>query len=473
MYLMFSTSTLIGIMRSFLRPLTRANAWRWKSDKVVEKEASDVSEAQRDDSLREEGDMFSREEVRDMIRRTWEEKLQMGEEEVAKVQENTDPIFQEYPLTGYVPTSLGPMPVPFQFTWSSALVFGGWAEADVVAEMMQGQDLHPVVCENGMVPVSLWVWQHSDTTTTVGKHSNSMQMYFYVSREKLDKAPSADPLIHHALESSQYPTVRCLPHAMWEESEQALAYNREILGFPSLPALGYIENHTIHMKDLYNEFRRIRGFSFVDTLTGHTIMKAEAHYWNGGLRSPTTYAKLAKLLGPKEMLLRKARRYHTVPLISPKTSYIPHHADTELVYQSQLEQMRMWGKGKPWLFDDRLLIGKTKWAALRFTPTWVNHIGGCQGVITPPYNHNGEVNKAMIGWESEEPTFPHLPLAKMSSSLRHGRVPDGSPINIKGVAHLPSPQELEHRRLLLSLQRRGEKVTRVDSLEGSNTKHLE
>eukprot|EP01063_Lacrimia_lanifica_P003369 TRINITY_DN11797_c0_g1_i1.p1 TRINITY_DN11797_c0_g1~~TRINITY_DN11797_c0_g1_i1.p1 ORF type:complete len:474 (+),score=172.30 TRINITY_DN11797_c0_g1_i1:43-1464(+) len=399
---------------------------------------------------------FTREEVREIIGRTWEEKIQMGEEEASKAQENDEPIFQEYPLTGYCATSLGPMPVPFQFKNSSGVCFGGFGDVDVVKDMIQGQDLHPVVCEDGSTPIAVWVWQHSSTSATLESHSNSMQMYFFVTREPLEEKVPAHPLIHHALWSdTQYPDVRCLPWGMWEESEQALAYNREILGFPSLPALGYVENHTVMMKDLYNEFRRIRGFSFVDTLTGHTIAKGEAHYWDGGLRSPSTYARLAQLLGPKEMALRQLRRYQTIPLVCPKTSFIPHHADSELLFQSNLEQLRMWNKSKPWDYDDRMLLGRTRWAGVRFTPRWVNHYGGCQGVILPPYNHNGETNPAMIGWEAEEPTFPHLPLAAMDRSLRHGRIPAGSPINVKGMAHLPDPDTLEAQRLLLSLQRRG------------------
>ena len=37
---------------------------------------------------------------------------------------------------------------------------------------------------------------------------------------------------------------------------------------------------------------------------------------------------------------------------------------------------------------------------------------------------------------TEEPTFPHLPLARVPKSLRHGRIPKGSPIDIKGMAHM-------------------------------------
>ncbi|KAJ9473503.1 hypothetical protein DIPPA_29535 [Diplonema papillatum] len=403
-----------------------------------------------------EGSVFTREEIRDMIRRTWEEKLHMGEEEVSKVQENSEPIFQENPLTGYVGTSVGPMPVPFQFKKSSALTIGGFADLSVVSEMLSGEDLHPVVCSDGTTPVAMWIWQHSDATTTVGSHSNSLQLYFFVTREPLPEPPPAHPLIHHALWSETlYPTVRCLPHAMWEESEQALAYNREILGFPSLPALGYVENHSLFMKDLYDEYRRIRGYSFVDTLTGHTIIKGENHYWDGGLQSPTAFFELYKLLGPREALLRQTRRYQRIPLVSPKSSFVAQHADSELLFTCNKEQLRFWGKSKPWLYEDRLLFGKTRWAAMRFTPKWVNHIGGCRGVITPPYNHNGDTNNLRIGWESEAPTFPHLPLAAMSDSARHGRVPAGSPLLIKGVAHLPRPEEVEHRHLQLALVRHG------------------
>eukprot|EP01060_Flectonema_neradi_P021829 TRINITY_DN2984_c0_g3_i1.p1 TRINITY_DN2984_c0_g3~~TRINITY_DN2984_c0_g3_i1.p1 ORF type:complete len:451 (+),score=68.83 TRINITY_DN2984_c0_g3_i1:235-1587(+) len=435
-------------MRRFLARKHHSLSKRCCSDKVSVQEEDDDN-------------VFTKDEIREMIKRTWEEKLQMGEEELAKVQQYEHiPIFKANPMTGYAATSLGPMPVPFQFHWSSAVIIGGFAEYDATKELIQGEDLHLVSVKSDddkppLTPVLLWVWQHSSTTTSVGQHSNSIQLYNFVSRTPVDPVPN-NPLIHHKLMGeTDYPEVRLLPHAMWEESEQALAYNREILGFPTLPTLGYCDNHTHSLKDMYNEYRRIRGFSFVDTLTGHTIMKGENPFWQGGLRSPTTYAKLAKLLGPKEMLLRQLRSYERVPLISPKSSYIPHHADSEILFTSNHQQLRLWGKGKPYNIDDRLLLGKTRWAGIRFTPKWVNHVGGAQGVITTPINHNGEVNNLKLGWESEVPTFPHLPLGKMSPSLRHGRIPDGSPIEVKGMAHLPAPDVLEARRLILSLKRRG------------------
>ena len=436
-------------MRSLLRSQRLSLSKRFCSEKLTVPEEEDDN-------------MFTKDEIREIIKRTWEEKLQMGEEELAKVQEYEHiSMFQEHPMTGYAATSLGPMPVPFQFHLSSAIVIGGFAEHDAVQELIQGEDLHLVSVKSEsdkvpkLTPVLLWVWQHTSTTTSIGEHSNSMQLYNFVSRTPVDPIPN-NPLIHHKLlGETDYPEVRLMPHAMWEESEQALAYNREILGFPTLPCLGYCDNHSHTLKDLYNEYRRIRGFSFVDTLTGHTIMKGENPFWDGGLRSPTTYAKLAKLLGPKEMLLRQLRRYERIPLICPKSSFIPHHADSEILFTSNHQQMRLWGKGKPYHVDDRLLLGKTRWAGIRFTPKWVNHIGGAQGVITAPMNHNGEVNPLKLGWESEIPTFPHLPLGKMSPSIRHGRIPAGSPIEVKGMDHLPSPDVLEARRLILSLQRRG------------------
>ena len=428
-----------------------------------------------DERFEEEG--WTREEVRRIINHTWEEKLRMGEEEVSKAQANDDPIFQAHALTGYCPTSIGPMPVPFQFTDSSACVIGGFADADAVEDMTSGEDVDIVRCSDGSVPMLIWMWQHSDTTTTVGQHSNSMQFFTFATRKdpegllKLDTPPPPHPLIQHALfTDTQYPSVRCLPLGMWEESDQALAYNREVLGYPSLPTVAHYNNDCTLLKDLYNEHRRIKGFSFIDTLTGHTILKGEAHFWEGGLRSPTTYAKLAALLGPKEMALRRMRRWQKVPLMCPRSSYVTHHADSDILFQTNLEQLRMWNKGRPWLFEDKLMLGRTRWAKLRFSPRWVNHMGGCKGIITPPYNHNGDVNHARIGWESEEPTFPHLPLAKMSPSIRHGRIPDGSPILTKGVGHLPSPGELQQQWLRLSLERKG---LSPDGSRREEVKHVE
>ena len=405
-----------------------------------------------------EEERFTREEVREIIRKTWEEKIQMGEEELAKVQANDAPIFQAHPLTGYHPTSCGPMPVPFQFTNSAAVVIGGFANYDAMRDLVASDDLHLVKCADGSTPVLMIMWQHNDTTTTVGENSNSLQMMAFVSREETETVP-AHPLIHNALMNDVlHPSVRCLPIGMWEESEQALAFNREVLGFPSLPALAYYDNHVSLMKDLYNEHKRVRGYSFVDTLTGHTIMKGESFFWEGGLRSPTTYARLLALLGPKQFLQRSLQKYQRIPLISPKSSYIPHHCDSSLVFQSNLEQMRIWGRCKPWLYKDTMMFGKTRFVKLQFTPTYVNHMGGCDGVITAPVNHNGDVVTERIGWESEEPTFPHLPLASMSISSRHGRLPAGSPLHHKGVAHLPPPEVVMRNKEILTKIRRGEDV---------------
>eukprot|EP01065_Artemidia_motanka_P004490 TRINITY_DN12120_c0_g1_i3.p1 TRINITY_DN12120_c0_g1~~TRINITY_DN12120_c0_g1_i3.p1 ORF type:complete len:450 (+),score=106.11 TRINITY_DN12120_c0_g1_i3:649-1998(+) len=417
-------------------------------------------------------DTFTRDEVRALIRKAWEERLSGERHDVQRLLSHPHPIFQAYPLTGMKMTSLGPMPVPFQFYNSSGVVFGGTGDADAARDMLSGEDLHLVTLTDGTAPMCLWCWQHSSTSTTVGTHANSLYVFLFVTREKM--APvQASPLVHHSLWSQHLnPGVRLLPIGVWEESEQALAYNREVLGFPSLPALGYLENHTVHLKDVMNEFRRIRGFSFVDTVTGHTIAKGEAHYWDGGMRSPSTLLQLGAHLGVQEsarrLLGELQDRWEHIPLVSPKSSYLPHHCDSEMVFTRNLGQLRFWNKSKPWRFEDRLLLGRTRWAALRMSPSWVWHLGGCGGAIVPPHNHNGMVEPLKLGWETEEPTFPGLPVARVPSSSRFARLPSGSPIDgPKGVAHLPHPAELERRRIQLSLQLRdlgggGQSVAMLD-----------
>lgn len=133
------------------------------------------------------------------------------------------PLFAHLPLSGQVPTSQGPEPVPYHVYTGRAVFVGGTADLPAVTDLLAGEDVTVLRTADGGACMGVWICAFDDAS--LGPH-HELQLSFFLA-DRSDAVPDRPLAILEALVAR--PDVRMLCHGLWNDTPRVVAYNREVL----------------------------------------------------------------------------------------------------------------------------------------------------------------------------------------------------------------------------------------------------
>ncbi len=135
------------------------------------------------------------------------------------------PLFKQFPITGEREISVGSVPIPYQVYNGHGSLVVGTADLKAVTNLLQPEALTPIQTQKGKAIVGVWLCDFSEAS--LGPH-NELQISLFASHKPLT------PIQIKALTPLQVlldnPHARLFCHGLWNNSERAVAYNRELLG---------------------------------------------------------------------------------------------------------------------------------------------------------------------------------------------------------------------------------------------------
>ena len=145
-------------------------------------------------------------------------------------------LFQQYPITGKREISIGQVPVPYHTYDGHGLFIGGTADLANITQLLQNENVYPIQTVDGQAVMGIWVVDF--TEASLGPH-NELQFSILVSHQP------AGPIENHPLTLLKAlftdPNARMFCYGLWNNTETAVAYNRELLGLPAQLNQGTIE----------------------------------------------------------------------------------------------------------------------------------------------------------------------------------------------------------------------------------------
>lgn len=275
---------------------------------------------------------------------------------------HSHPLFNRFPLAADVQLSTGPAPTPYHVYDGHAALVGGTANVQIVRSLLQEEELHPVVTRSGRALAALWVCDFQDAS--LGPHLE-LQVSFFTSRIPLDPVPEHPFLILKLLaeEAPAGQSVQMFCHALWNDREPVVAYNREHLGLPAMLAAGNVN------RDLR---RGLKEFHFSTPegarLVAGTLLEKT--------RTPLgAAASLSRLLGLTRALQLNRQPWLEAEVANPRSAAFPFNgtAHTYLSFDRAVLHT----------FDPRreqLAFGPDIYPGLDFRPEQVEHMLGIKFV---------------------------------------------------------------------------------------------
>lgn len=275
---------------------------------------------------------------------------------------HNDKLFKRHPLIGEIRTSSGPMPVPYHVYDGRVLLIGGTAELGAVNDLVQNEQLTPVRDTEGRALAAIWVCDFSDAS--LGPHLE-LQISIFVKREAMQPV-SAHPLaIHRALLTEEGIGMFC--HGLWNDTNTAVVYNREILGLPARVADATVGH----------DAAGITSFSFKLASTGRKVITGKIP---DTLSQPADVQRmLTGAIGLKGVAKLLRQREMHVQVINPISKIIPLNCAADTYTSSQRQVLRLYNPEQ-----DMIAIEDEAYQPFGFWPTFVQQMEGFKFVYLNP-----------------------------------------------------------------------------------------
>ena len=148
----------------------------------------------------------------------------------------TQTIFERYPISAQkVQTSMGQQPTPYHVYDGHLILIGGSADFDAVARLLADEQVYPIKTRSGRALMAIYV--ADDTEASHGAHTE-LQYSFYVTHQPTTPVKDGPFAPVHFLTTD--PKARQMCYMIWNNTEESVAYNREILGLT--PKLGQVHD---------------------------------------------------------------------------------------------------------------------------------------------------------------------------------------------------------------------------------------
>lgn len=268
-------------------------------------------------------------------------------------------LFQKFPLAGQQTISTGDVPTPYHVYAGHGLLLGGTIALDGAQQLLEPENLYPLQTQNGRGLMGIWVCEFTDAS--LGPH-NELQFSIFCSREPT--APVADHplgLLHTLVTDSD---VGLLCHGLWNNSDTAVAYNRELLGLPAK----------------LNEAEFVRGngrktFTFRHP-NGSTLI--EGSITEEKRTSIRLVLSLMQFFGFRQSLEITSAPYLASTVINPISDAFPHNMEAKAFIAAGTPILQMWQA------SDALTLEAEPYRSLDFTPQFVEHFAPFRFVYLMP-----------------------------------------------------------------------------------------
>lgn len=260
------------------------------------------------------------------------------------------PLFRQFPRDGEAQLSTGErVPTPYHVYDGHGLLIGGTAEREAVAALLQREKLYPLRTQSGKALLAVWVCDF--TAASLGPHTE-LQIAPVVTHRPV--APLEDHPFALLLALSELPAVRLFCHGLWNNTETAVAYNREVLGLPAQHSTA----------DVTRGDGRKR-FTFRDRqgqLLCHGVVQEEP-------RTPLRVGwDLSRLLGLRRSTALARQPLLAATVVNPVSAVIPTNADAPAFIAPETAVVQYFDAE-----NDALAFGPARYRELHFEPLFLEH----------------------------------------------------------------------------------------------------
>ena len=266
-------------------------------------------------------------------------------------------LFQLYPLQGTETTSVGELPVPYHIYDGYSFFIGGTADFEAVKSLIKDEDLIPIQTTDGKAVMAIWV---ADFTSASLKPHHELQFSIFVSKTK------NTPLESHpfnALVALTRQDVKMLCHGLWNNTQDVVAYNRELLSL----------NARLTSSNIQSSGNTIK-FVFEDAGTNTPII-------SGSIKNtPTSSALFAFMskLGLRDSLKLMSEPWSSMDIVNPKGVILDKNATAKAFAKSDVNVLHTFDS------TDSLHIEHPLYKSLNFTPDTVQYADKCKFIYLHP-----------------------------------------------------------------------------------------
>ena len=284
------------------------------------------------------------------------------------IEQSNHELFQAFPLTGEEEISVGKVPTPYHVYDGQGVLIGGTADLGNIRELLREEEVLPMQTADGQAVMGIWVVDF--TAASLGPH-NELQFSILVSHKPTKPIESHSLTLLKALFVN--PDARMFSYKLWNNTETAVAYNRDLLGLNANLSEGSI--------------RRAGGqksFRFVGE-AGELL--CEGQVGEAGRTPPGTGWALSRLLGLRQTLRAFSQPYLEAKVVNPIGEIVPYNGDAQSYLASDAPVVQF--------FDpdvDALIFNKAYADAFKFQPRFIEHFAPFRFVYLQPVKVNDDTN---------------------------------------------------------------------------------
>ena len=270
------------------------------------------------------------------------------------------PLFTMFPLNGEQEISIGRVPTPYQTYDGHGLFIGGTADLTRITQVLQKENVYPMQTVNGRAVMGIWVVDF--TEASLGPHQ---ELQFSILVAHQPTAPIEDhPLtLLKALFSNVDARMFCA--GLWNDTETAVAYNRELLGLNAQLTKGHIER-----KNGQKEFH------FSDE-NGHLLFEGQVA--EAQQASPRVGFALMRLLGMRQTIRAFRQPYLEAKVVNPIGDTLPFNGDAQSYLASDAPVVQFYNPA-----TDHITFNTLDATRFDFNPQFVEHFEPFRFVYLQP-----------------------------------------------------------------------------------------
>lgn len=269
-------------------------------------------------------------------------------------------LFRQFPIEKEMTISTGTVPVPYHVYDGHGMLICGTVNGQAAASLLAGEDVLLTTTRGRRGLMAVWVCDFSEAS--LGPH-HELQFSLCVSFKPTDPA-SDEPLgLLHALVTNGDVGMFC--HGLWNDSETAVSYNRELLGLPAQLSDGTITRQ--NGKKVF-ELHNNQG----ELLVSGTITEQKRPSW-------AVTRAIFKQFGLWQSLKMAAAPYLNAAVINPKGTTFGQNRRAFAAIAANAPVVQFWDTAV-----DHIRITAEPYHSLDFEPLFVEHFSPFRFVYLLP-----------------------------------------------------------------------------------------
>lgn len=274
---------------------------------------------------------------------------------------NEHTLFQQFPLTGEEEISVGQVAVPYHIYNGQGILIGGTGDLNEIQQILQNEYLHPIQTQTGKALMGIWVADF--TEASLGPH-NELQFSILVAHKPQPPVEDHPLALLKALFIN--PEARMFCYGLWNNTETAVAYNRELLGLDVQLNQGTIQLNRGQQSSFHFQ-----------TESGQLIFEGEI-----ALAKQTNFNigwRMLRLFGLSNTMRSFSQPYIEAKVVNPRGQVIPTNADARSFLASDTPIVQLFDPAK-----DKLNFGETNKNNFLFQPKFIEQFSPFRFVYLEP-----------------------------------------------------------------------------------------